>query len=426
MGDLQGAVQVAQLGLSHAQHDALAAFMRTTGQAAGAHVALLGLPGLSVEMEARLCMAIGQWRRALACCTALMMGCEDRSHLASSEAFAKRTGAAGEALGWGMDAGMGMASGIPGMLQTRTAGSSFGGLLSGQGFPSVGGAAPGAARPSDWSFGGMFEAYAPPPKDGEEEEEEASTADAAGGKAAGSKAKAKEGAPPNWAAPLQPGWSFGRPPAMAGSTTPAAAPPSARPSVGGGASAAKGVSTGGAWGNGSVVSSKSTPSAAQEAAKAVVVTALAPTPAAIALTIRLVEESQLAGISDVTRGAVTLLLRHRGVLSPPQLARLAAKMAEAGMAKEVDALVDAGVASGSHQGQAVGFVAAALTGDLERLQGALARSGTAALAALQANTYRLPSAKTAEGEWNGSLQGAGLGMAAHATKSYAYFAVTPF
>lgn len=64
----------------------------------------------------------------------------------------------------------------------------------------------------------------------------------------------------------------------------------------------------------------------------------------------------------MTRRASQLLLAHRGMLMPPQLARLAAKMAEVGMLQEIKSLVDSSGASGSHQGQAVGFVAAALTG----------------------------------------------------------------
>lgn len=67
--------------------------------------------------------------------------------------------------------------------------------------------------------------------------------------------------------------------------------------------------------------------------------------------------------ADVTRRASQLLLAHRGLLTPPQLARLAARMAEIGMLQEITGLVDSTVASGSHQGQAVGFVAAALTGE---------------------------------------------------------------
>lgn len=39
-------------------------------------------------------------------------------------------------------------------------------------------------------------------------------------------------------------------------------------------------------------------------------------------------------------------------------------MAEVGMLQEITGLVGSSVASGSHQGQAVGFVAAALTGNL--------------------------------------------------------------
>lgn len=67
--------------------------------------------------------------------------------------------------------------------------------------------------------------------------------------------------------------------------------------------------------------------------------------------------------ADVTRRASQLLLAHRGLLTPPQLARLSAKMAEVGMTSELKDLVASSVASGSHAGQAVGFVAAALTGE---------------------------------------------------------------
>jgi hypothetical protein len=72
--------------------------------------------------------------------------------------------------------------------------------------------------------------------------------------------------------------------------------------------------------------------------------------------------------ADVTRRSSQLLLAHRGLLTPPQLARLAAKMAEVGMSSELKDLVQSSVSSGSHAGQAVGFVAAALTGEY-RLRG---------------------------------------------------------
>lgn len=65
-----------------------------------------------------------------------------------------------------------------------------------------------------------------------------------------------------------------------------------------------------------------------------------------------------------------------------------------------------------------------LAGDLELLQRALQHSGTDALAALQANTYRLPSALATEQAWNGALQHIGSMVAAHQTKSYAYYGVT--
>lgn len=72
---------------------------------------------------------------------------------------------------------------------------------------------------------------------------------------------------------------------------------------------------------------------------------------------------------DVTRRASQLLLAHRGLLTAPQLARLAAKLAEVGMTAELRELVDGSGASGSHAGQAVGFVAAALTGGYHMQRG---------------------------------------------------------
>lgn len=53
-------------------------------------------------------------------------------------------------------------------------------------------------------------------------------------------------------------------------------------------------------------------------------------------------------------------------------------------------------------------------GDLQRLQGALAASGTVALAALQANTYRLPASMAQTNKWNEALRGAPAGGGAQA------------
>jgi len=58
-GDLVGAVAVARHGLQRSQHDSLAAFLHLQGGVPGAHLALMGLQGLSLEMEAELCMATG-------------------------------------------------------------------------------------------------------------------------------------------------------------------------------------------------------------------------------------------------------------------------------------------------------------------------------------------------------------------------------
>ncbi|KAF6235943.1 hypothetical protein COO60DRAFT_484505 [Scenedesmus sp. NREL 46B-D3] len=74
-GDLVGAVAVARHGLAPGQHGSIASFLRLQGGLPGAHLALMGLQGLSLEMEAELCMATGQWRRACVCCEALMRGC---------------------------------------------------------------------------------------------------------------------------------------------------------------------------------------------------------------------------------------------------------------------------------------------------------------------------------------------------------------
>eukprot|EP00878_Enallax_costatus_P029671 GHUV01032212.1.p1 GENE.GHUV01032212.1~~GHUV01032212.1.p1 ORF type:complete len:886 (+),score=247.65 GHUV01032212.1:482-3139(+) len=59
-GDLVGAVAVARHGLVASQHDSLASFLHLQGGVPGAHLALMGLQGLSLEMEAELCMATGR------------------------------------------------------------------------------------------------------------------------------------------------------------------------------------------------------------------------------------------------------------------------------------------------------------------------------------------------------------------------------
>lgn len=59
-GDLVGAVAVARHGLTGSQHDSMASFLHLQGGVPGAHMALMGLQGLSLEMEAELCMATGQ------------------------------------------------------------------------------------------------------------------------------------------------------------------------------------------------------------------------------------------------------------------------------------------------------------------------------------------------------------------------------
>lgn len=55
-----GAVQVAAAGLAPQHHDEFASFLATMAGHSGAHMALLGLPGLSLEMEVELCMVTGE------------------------------------------------------------------------------------------------------------------------------------------------------------------------------------------------------------------------------------------------------------------------------------------------------------------------------------------------------------------------------
>jgi hypothetical protein len=61
------------------------------------------------------------------------------------------------------------------------------------------------------------------------------------------------------------------------------------------------------------------------------------------------------------------------------------------------------------------------SGDLQRLQSALAASGTVALAALQANTYRLPQSLQQTTRWNDALAAASAGGAG----AQAYLTVMP-
>jgi hypothetical protein len=75
LGDLQGALQLARATLARRLHDSFASFLIAMAGPGAAQLALKGLPGLSVEMEAELSMLTGQWRRALVCCEALVSGC---------------------------------------------------------------------------------------------------------------------------------------------------------------------------------------------------------------------------------------------------------------------------------------------------------------------------------------------------------------
>lgn len=69
-GDLVGSVAVGRKGLDPGQHDSLGAFLALQGGAAGAHLALMGLQGLSLDMEAELAMITGVgggWDVLVAC-----------------------------------------------------------------------------------------------------------------------------------------------------------------------------------------------------------------------------------------------------------------------------------------------------------------------------------------------------------------------
>jgi hypothetical protein len=350
-------------------------------------VALLGLPGLSVRMEAELCMAVGQYRRALQCCTAVMMGCEDRTHLAASRAFAGRVAAAQAASGVAPAGGGGDGVGVGGAGLPAGLPAAAAAAASQQAKAPIGAAAL-------WTFEGRFDAYIDPLDEAADEK----AAAAKGSKRRAKKKGSSKENVPDWGAPLRQGWSF------------SAKPPSA-------VAAAPGA-------NGAPAGQQQAAATAAAAAAGAAVSALQPLPSAVALTIRLVQESQQAGITDVTEGAARLLIQHKDVLTPAQLARLAARMAEAGLHQEVASLVEAAVQSGSHSGQAVGFVAAALTGSLDKLQAALQHSGTVSLAALQANTYRLSNAAASEAAWNAALQqSAGIGEGG---SSGAFMRVQPF
>eukprot|EP00882_Tetradesmus_deserticola_P006899 GHRQ01007266.1.p1 GENE.GHRQ01007266.1~~GHRQ01007266.1.p1 ORF type:complete len:435 (+),score=196.92 GHRQ01007266.1:652-1956(+) len=390
-GDLVGAVAVARHGLAPSQHGSIAAFLHLQGGLPGAHLALMGLQGLGLELEAELCMATGQWRRACVCCEALMRGCNDRATLPSSEAYAQQ--------------------GLPDTAEAARAGPSTGGgdfnaVAALSDMKDAAAAATVTAAPPPqvtvakqqqqmWGlmgFGGLYVDEYQLPAEPKQEAVDKKTDPLAKGEVA-------------WGAPLQHDWQFAEPPKRLSSWD---------EDTGSSGSRQAGWDPAAARSGAGLVA----------AATAVAAAAQPPPGSAMSLAMRLVEGSQAAGITDVTRRASQLLLAHRGLLTAPQLARLAAKMSEVGMTREITGLVDSSVASGSHQGQAVGFVAAALTGDLVRLQGALQLSGTDALAALQANTYRLPTAMATERCWNAALRHNGAAAATHATSSYAYYTVT--
>ncbi|GBF88621.1 hypothetical protein Rsub_01336 [Raphidocelis subcapitata] len=375
MGDVMGAVQVAAAGLAPRHHNDFASFLGAMAGPTGAHMALLGLPGLSLPMEVELCIATGQWRRALACCDALIHGCADRSHLrfagnaaarryavateasaAAAEAVATGAGAIAAAAAAASAAAAGAAAAADSVAQTGPRADDP---------PAPTKAATNQAMWGHMGFGGLFVDNFSTPVVEEPAQRKARDPIARGRV--------------DWGAPLGGGWKYAR---------------------GGGGRA-----------------THTKPGTAGAAAGGPAPGALPPSRDALRLAMRLVEGSHGAGVTDVTAAAAALLLEHRGCLSAAQLARLAARMAEVGMNDDVRLLVDSSVRSGSHNGQAVGFVAAALTGDLGRLQSALATSGTVALAALQANTYRLPQSMATMTAWNDALCGASAagGGQAHLT-----------
>ena len=386
LGDVVGAAQVAAAGLAPAHHDDFASFLAAAAGPTGAQLALVALHGLSLETEAELCMSTGQWRRALACLDALLHGCADRSHLrlAGGAAAARYAEATEPAAALAESVARAAAAAVASQQEAAAAAAAAAPLAASG--PQPGDPPPPSAVATNqamWSymgFGGLFVDNFSEPA------------------APGAGADARRGARDpvargrvDWGAPLAAGWQFAK---------------------------------GGGDGAGSGKKAKaSAAAAAQQQAQAQAqqqAGALAPSPAALRLAMRLVEGSQDAGILDVTTAAAQLLLAHRGSLEPAQLARLAARMAGAGMNADVRLLADSGVASGSHKGQAVGFVAAALTGDLDRLQAALQASGTVALAALQANTYRLPASFAQSQRWNDALK-----RAAAAGGEQAYLSVVP-
>lgn len=73
-----GAVAVARHGLAPGQHDSIASFLRLQGGLPGAHLGLMGLQGLSLEMEAELCMATGGGRGADVNCSCGGAACGGR------------------------------------------------------------------------------------------------------------------------------------------------------------------------------------------------------------------------------------------------------------------------------------------------------------------------------------------------------------
>jgi len=354
MGDVMGAVQVAASGLSPDHHDDFASFLATMAGPTGAQLALIGLHGLSLAMEVELCISTGQWRRALACVEALVLGCEDRSHLRFGGATARRYAQATEAVAAAaatMAAASAPAAAAAPSTAVASASSAAAAAVSGPQPDDPPPPSKVATNQAMWSymgFGGLFVDNFSQPT------EEAAPAQR---KARDPTARGKV----DWGAPLGGGWAYKK---------------------GGGGRAKPKVSDAAAG--------------AAEAATTGDAGTLAPSQHALQLAMRLVEGSQDAGILDVTAAAAQLLLEYRGCLPPAQLARLAARMAEAGMNEDVKLLVDSCVRSGSHNGQAVGFVAASLTGELAVGGGGLGRVMAVGAAALMqgASEYHLLNIQT--------------------------------
>jgi hypothetical protein len=81
---------------------------------------------------------------------------------------------------------------------------------------------------------------------------------------------------------------------------------------------------------------------------------LTPSERSIALTFALVDDSMAAGMLQVSKSALKLLLQQRKALAPQQVARLAARLAEAGLTKELGRLAGSQGTTITHLDEAAG------------------------------------------------------------------------